>query len=88
MSEIIDFLFGYTVPIVVVLVAFAAALGAMSAEKTCPRCMVRVGCLVALMVFPMSPSYGVDDAANVSSGLLGILSVYRAHAPQLGEMTP
>ncbi|MQM31756.1 MAG: hypothetical protein CRU78_15040 [Candidatus Accumulibacter phosphatis] len=85
MSQIIGFLFEYAVPLVVALVAVAAALLAMGAAMAWPR-YIALGYLVILMVFPVSSSYGLVDAVNVSARPTEILSIYRAHALQHGEL--
>lgn len=65
MSEIIGFLFGYGIPIAVALVAVVAVLLAMGTAMAGPKYIV-LGYLVILMVFPMSSSYGLLDAADAT----------------------
>ncbi len=65
MRDILPYIIGYGVPIGTLLAALVGMVLAMGAALVWPRLIVLLYVAI-LMLFPMSSSYGLEDAANAS----------------------
>jgi O-antigen ligase len=65
MNEILAYLFGYGLPVGVLFAALVATVLAIGVALAWPRHLV-MGYVAVLMIFPMSSSYGLLDAADAN----------------------
>ena len=65
MNQAVSYAVGYGLPLGALLLALAGMVLAMGVALVWPRYLV-MGYIAVLMVFPMSSSYGLEDAADIS----------------------